>query len=256
MGNVIVEGLSALMTKSKKIKDDIFLLDFCVVNAYLIGDENNYLLIDTGLNNSRHYIKKIIRKYYSNRIPKAIILTHGHFDHLGSVKYFSEKWKIPIYAHQDEIPYLIGEKDYPEGNPHASSGLVAKLSPSFPHTAIDLKINKLPQDFKVPYLEDWRWIHSPGHTEGHIALFREKDRTLISGDAIITTKQEYLSSVIFRKEEISGPPQYFTFDWERAKDSIYRLQQLHPFTLLPSHGKPLSGERLQKHLHLLLGKIT
>ena len=36
----------------------------------------------------------------------------------------------------------------------------------------------------------WRWVHTPGHTAGHVSLFRDADRTLIAGDAFVTTKQE------------------------------------------------------------------
>ena len=50
------------------------------------------------------------------------------------------------------------------------------------------------------------------HTPGHISLFREKDRTLIAGDAFVTVKQEYLYKVITQEQEISGPPRYLTTD--------------------------------------------
>jgi len=257
MGNWVVEMISALMTTSKTIGQDIILLDCQIANVYFLGDERNYILIDTGLNNTRHYIKKIIKNKFNNHIPKAIILTHGHFDHVGSVKYFAQEWKIPVYAHVEEIPYLTGQKNYPEGNPKASKGLVAKISKMFPHTTIKVDgINPLPPDGTIPYLQEWRYIHTPGHTPGHIALFRDKDRVLISGDAIITTKQELLSSVLTHKEEISEPPKYFTFDFDKAKQSIYKLQQLHPYLLLPSHGKPLNGEKLVEHLNFLIEKIT
>ena len=54
----------------------------------------------------------------------------------------------------------------------------------------------------------WKWIHTPGHTEGHISLFHEKDRVLIAADAFSTTKQESLLSVMTHAEQISGPPKF------------------------------------------------
>ena len=51
-------------------------------------------------------------------------------------------------------------------------GKVAEMSPSFPHTSIDLgeRVFALPQDGKIPGIPGWRWIHTPGHTEGHISF--------------------------------------------------------------------------------------
>jgi len=82
------------------------------------------------------------------------------------------------------------KKDYPVADPTVYEGMVAKTSPTFPHTSIDVGFRAvtLPNDGTVPYMHTWKWIHTPGHTEGHISLFREKDRVLIVGDTFSTTK--------------------------------------------------------------------
>ena len=69
---------------------------------------------------------------------------------------------------------------------------MATLSPLFPRGPIDVseRLYALPEDGSVPGMRDWKWIATPGHTDGHISLWRESDRTLISGDAVITTRQE------------------------------------------------------------------
>lgn len=69
----------------------------------------------------------------------------------------------------------------------------------------------------------FRWIHTPGHTLGHISLFRDEDRALIVGDAFVTVKQESLYKVLIQKKEISGPPRYFTTDWLAAWDSVKKI---------------------------------
>jgi glyoxylase-like metal-dependent hydrolase (beta-lactamase superfamily II) len=101
-------------------------------------------------------------------------------------------------------------------------------------------------------MPDWKWIHTPGHTEGHISLFREKDRVLIAGDALTTTKQESLLSVITHREQIGGPPKYLTTDWKAAENSVRHLKDLKPSLLIPSHGEPMKGEELTKHLEMLV----
>jgi len=81
------------------------------------------------------------------------------------------------------------------GDPTVDEGMVAKMSSTFPHhTSIDIGFRAvaLTSDGSIPGMDGWRWIHTPGHTEGHISLFRESDRILIAGDAFTTTKQESL----------------------------------------------------------------
>ncbi|HHY83361.1 MAG TPA: MBL fold metallo-hydrolase [Clostridiales bacterium] len=258
MGNRIVEGLSALTKTSEEIANDIYMLDFRVVNAFLIGEPNSnsgeWVLIDTGLENSGEFIKNEASKRFGEESrPKAIVLTHGHFDHVGSVKELAEYWDVPVYAHSLEIPYITGKKDYPVGDPAADEGLVAKMSPGFPHTRIDIGFRavQLPEDGSIPGMPGWIWVHTPGHTEGHIALFRERDGMLIAGDALSNVKQESLWAVLTQKKKISGPPKYLTSDWRRAEESVCRLKDLDPCMILPSHGRPMKGDEAEKHLKYL-----
>ncbi len=259
MKNKIVELLSALTTSSKEIKDDILVMNFTVVTACIVGSQNQFVLVDTGIENSGDYILKTIhRRFDKNAIPKAIVLTHAHFDHVGSVKKFIDMWNIPVYVHPQELPYVTGQKDYPVGDKSVSNGMVAKLSPSFPHTSINItnNVQPLPQDESIPFMPEWRWIHTPGHTEGHVSLYRERDGVLIVGDALTTTKQESLLSIITKREKISGPPQYLTSDWKAAEDSVKRLKDLNPSIVIPSHGKPMEGDKLKTHLEVLNNHFT
>lgn len=139
-------------------------------------------------------------------------------------------------------------------DPSVDKGMVAKLSPTFPHKSIDVSFRAahLPENGTVPGMPGWKWIHTPGHTEGHISLFREKNRVLIAGDALSALKQESFTAVITQKEQISGPPKYFTIDWKAAEASIKRLRDLDPLLLIPGHGQPMESEGLTKQLDLLV----
>src|SRR5690554_3623244 len=256
--NEIVQDLSKLTTKSKDLKQDILILEFTIVNAFIIGypssHSKKWVLIDTGLENSYDFIVKSAEKRFGKgNTPEAIILTHGHFDHVGSVIKLAEEWDVPVYSHELELPYITGKKDYLKADPTVDEGLVAKMSPSFPHLGIDVghRAASLPFNHSVPGMPDWEWIHTPGHTEGHISLFRRRDGVLIAGDAFTTTKQESLGSVISQREKIKGPPAYLTTDWRAAEKSINRLKNLSPVYVLPSHGKPMEGKKLHRHLDLL-----
>ncbi|MZP28907.1 MBL fold metallo-hydrolase [Heliobacterium undosum] len=110
------------------------------------------------------------------------------------------------------------------------------------------RIQPLPGDGSVPFLSGWRWIHTPGHTPGHVSLFRDHDRVLIAGDAFTTVKQESALAVLDQEKEVHGPPAYFTTDWTAAKESVRRLEALHPSVVITGHGLPLRGEKLAGEL--------
>lgn len=257
MGNILVEGLSAITTSSKEVTPDILALQFTIVNAYIVSNPNKpneWVIVDTGLENSEYFIlQSVEERFGENSRPQAIILTHGHFDHVGSVINLANRWDVPVYAHQLELPYITGKQDYPVADPTVGGGMVARMSPTFPHTSIDLgyRAKALPADGSIPGMDGWKWIPTPGHTEGHVALFREKDRILMPGDAFTTTDQESIVSVITQSEEIGGPPAYLTTDWKAAEESVKRLKDLQPSLVIPSHGQPIADAELTRHLKML-----
>lgn len=254
MINDLLKGLSKLTSTAQEILPDLLLMQFTIVNASIVGGAKKWVLVDTGLESSYDFIlKSAEERFGKGRHPDAIILTHGHFDHIGSVSKLAEYWDVPVYAHELELPYITGKKDYPQGDPAVDEGLVAKMSPSFPHESIDLgyRAIALPSDGSIPDMPGWKYIHTPGHTEGHVSLFRETDRTLIVGDALSTTKQESFVSVLTQREQIKGPPAYLTTDWEAAKKSVEKIYGLKPRLVIPSHGLPMEGDELAQHLDLL-----
>lgn len=236
-----------------EVLPDIFNYTIQIVNIQLIGDPKSqeFVLVDAGMPNSAEEIFSVVEsRFGANSRPKAIILTHGHFDHVGAIIELIERWEIPVYAHELELPFLTGKMGYPDPDPTVEGGMVSKMSPLFPNEPINLgnHVKPLPSDGSVPHLLDFNWIHTPGHTPGHISLFREKDGALIVGDAFVTVKQEYLYKVLTQEQEISGPPRYLTTDWKAAKESVATLEKLKPSVALTGHGLPLTGEELTKSL--------
>jgi glyoxylase-like metal-dependent hydrolase (beta-lactamase superfamily II) len=113
----------------------------------------------------------------------------------------------------------------------------------------------LPMDGSVPALPGWRWIATPGHTPGHVSFFRESDRTLIAGDAVVTTRQESLIDVLTQRETIWRPPAYYTQNWGTAGRSVADLARLDPEVLATGHGHPLRGPSMRRGLHDLAARF-
>lgn len=231
---------------------------FCdqIVNIVFVGnprESNEFVLIDAGMPGSNEVIIAEAKKRFGeNCKPLGIVLSHGHFDHVGALYELLKEWDAPVYAHPLEKPYLTGKSDYPPPNPKAE-GLVAKMSPLFPRHSIDISshLTLLSDDGIIPCLPNWRYIHTPGHTPGHISLFRESDRMLVAGDAITTVEQESLYEVLTQKQEMHGPPAYFTLDWEAAERSVKKIEALHPEAAITGHGLPMTGDELQNNLNIL-----
>jgi glyoxylase-like metal-dependent hydrolase (beta-lactamase superfamily II) len=229
-----------------------------MVNLFFVDSvdaPSSWVLIDAGLPAAGPTILyEAERLFGRDNPPKAIILTHGHFDHIGGLPFLLRRWQSPVYAHANELPFLNEGELYPPPDPSVGGGILAGSSTLYPRSAGPLPraVLSLPEDGAVPGLPDWRWIASPGHTPGHVSLWREGDRVLISGDAIISTRQESLLSVWSQKIEVRPPPAYFTPDWKAAYDSMRRLRDLDPFILASGHGLPLKGERWRRELDTLL----
>ena len=94
-----------------------------------------------------------------------------------------------------------------------------------------------------------------GHAPGHVSLYREGDGTLIAGDAVVTTKQESLFSVIAQREMVWRPPAYFTQDWSAARESVQTIAALNPEVLATGHGHVLRGEAMRRALRTLANRF-
>ena len=238
-------------------------LRIAFVNVFAVTHPNGiWTLIDAGVPFSAPRIRKWAEKKFSN-FPNAIVLTHGHFDHVSAAKELADDWACPIYAHPLEFPYLTGKQSYPAPNVAAGGGLMSLLSPIYPKRPVDLgpRLKPLPTgdaaassqpDLALPELPGWTVIHTPGHTPGHISLFRASDRTLLVGDAFCTTKPEsFFEAALAQQPELHGPPAYFTSDWAAARDSVQKLAALNPTTVVPGHGKPIAGAQVPCELQRL-----
>lgn len=244
------------------ITSDVARLRIGFVNCFLVGQRRStydlttqstpWVLVDAAIAPGAARILEVAAERFGDDArPSAIVLTHGHFDHVGALEALLGIWDVPVYAHALELPFLTGRADYPPPDPTVGKrGVMARLSGLFPEGGIDIRdrVRALPSTGAVPGMPGWRWIHTPGHTPGHVSLFRASDRTLIAGDAITTTRQESLYAVATQKPELSGPPAYFTIDWDASHRSVSTLASLKPTTISTGHGPTMRGEEMPRRL--------
>jgi glyoxylase-like metal-dependent hydrolase (beta-lactamase superfamily II) len=263
MDKALVEKREVSATEEREILTNVFAVAPGVwrmkdifVNVYIIQNTQgtDWILVDAGLKSSYSKIKKMIDVVIeTGAVPRSIIMTHGHFDHRGALQQLADEWRVPVYCHHMELPYLTGRASYPPPDPTVGGGMMASMAFVYPKGPINVEeyLRELPEDGTVPDMPEWKWIHTPGHTPGHISLFRERDGVLVAGDAFVTTKQESVFSVMTQKRAVCGPPKYFTPDWGASARSVKALAALEPNVITTGHGHAMYGDEARKGLHKL-----
>ncbi len=138
-------------------------------NCYILySDENEAVIIDPGADGPR--IEKFLEKY--GLTPVAVLLTHGHFDHIGAVDYFRNKYGIKAYASEDEDKLCR--------DPFMNESATVSGEP------VSLTCDVFFKDGEVlPMLDSSiRAITTPGHTIGGACFYVEKIGRLFSGDTL------------------------------------------------------------------------
>ncbi|MGV0110050.1 MBL fold metallo-hydrolase [Arthrobacter sp. CP30] len=224
------------------IAPGIHYLEQARTNVYLVEDDDGVLLVDTGLPRSKGLLLEAMERIGRPVGDlRAIVLTHGHFDHVGTAEHLRSRYGIPVYCHPDDAriaahPYSYERERtpflYPLRYPRAVPGLarmtaagalmvkgVADTLPLTPEAAAALP--------GAPLL-----VPTPGHTKGHCGLhFPDRD-AVISGDALVTL------------DPYTGHPgpqvvaRAATADTATALRSLEALRATAARTVLPGHGFP------------------
>jgi glyoxylase-like metal-dependent hydrolase (beta-lactamase superfamily II) len=167
-------------------------------NCYLLIEEKQVVIIDPGLDYEKIKDELDIRKLK----VKYILLTHGHYDHTYSLKYFKD---IPIYAHEKEKILL----EDPEKN----------LS-SYTDELLSAKDITYYRGQRV-VMDEFEFVHSPGHTDGSVLI--------ISGNNVFTGDTLFYDS-IGRTDMPSGDP-------KKMKESLKLFSNINDNSMIyPGHG--------------------
>ncbi|OVE64848.1 MBL fold metallo-hydrolase [Clostridium diolis] len=210
------------------------------MNATLIWDDKNVILIDAGLPGQIENIREEVEKagVSFDRINK-IIITHHDLDHIGSLSSIvkNSKSEIEVLAHSGERPYIEGDKIGIKITPERLSSMPDSMKETIKQ--LKTKVNRVVKDEEnLPYCGGIEVIYTPGHTPGHICLYLRKYKALVTGDAMNVVNNELI-----------GPNPEYTFDMEQAMESLKKLTKYDIETVICYHGGVFtksSNERIAK----------
>ena len=243
-----------MMKSPRDIADGVWFLRTLMVNVYMVATPTSWVLIDTGLPGYAPAIRDTAARCLGTTLPPAaIVLTHGHFDHVGSLEPLLAEWPVPVFAHRLEAPYLTGRSKYPPPDPLAGGGSMAWMSRLYPRGPIDIsdRLELLPEGGTVPYLDGWRWIATPGHSPGHVSLFRDQRPHPHRGGR----GDHHEAGVPARRRDAAARDPWAAgllhADWQTAGDSVGHIAALEPEVLATGHGDPLHGAGMRDALRTL-----
>ncbi|MEV7630793.1 MBL fold metallo-hydrolase [Microbacterium sp. NPDC089318] len=216
-------------------------LDVAHVNCYLVEAEGGLTLVDAGLPGTSRLLDALLQRIGAVRGDiDAVLLTHGHFDHVGMARSLASDGVASLVHPEDarlaRHPYRYAHEapiwSYPLRHPRIMPSMISMVR----NGALTVKgVDAAPgvEDGEVLDVPGRpRAIWTPGHTEGHCAFFFENVGALLCGDAIVT-----LDPYTGRRgpQIVAGAA---TADSTRALASLEALRAVEDSVLLPGHGEP------------------
>lgn len=242
-------------------------------NVYFVRSGASWVLVDAASAKCGGLIEETAELLFgAGTRPASILLTHYHPDHAGSALELAHMWDCPVYMHSEEFPLAVN-RDLSTLERYANPldrRVILPLLRLMPRRRVESMLlrnslkgvaQSLAPGATIPGLAGWEFIHAPGHTPGHIVLFRTTDRVLITGDAVVTADLNSLSGFVLwglrvKKQRVCGPPWYSTWNRQAAKESVAALAKLEPCVLASGHGIPMTGKGTARDLCALAKHLS
>lgn len=200
----------------RRVAEDVFHIALAPrdgVNAYLLGD----IVVDAGTKGSA---KRQIKALHGHTVG-AHALTHAHVDHAGGSRRLVDAFEVPLW---------VGERDRAD----AESGRPAAPETWARPMMARLRYEPVPVARSLHEGDDighgFTVLETPGHSDGHVAFWRESDRTLVAGDVFFNMH------VVTTVPGLHEPPRILTRDPRRNRESARRLAVLELELVFFGHG--------------------
>jgi glyoxylase-like metal-dependent hydrolase (beta-lactamase superfamily II) len=218
------------------------------VAAWLLEGPDGHTLVDTGMDTpgARGALRDGAERLgVSPESLTRVVLTHAHIDHFGLASRVRAWSGATVWMHEREARLV---QDFVHGWPRdRTSGVEHFMRFGAPEPvarqfiAATDRIHELYEDFRpdavltgdrgeVPGTGGWEFIHTPGHSPGHITLYHPVRRVLIAGDHVLPRISPNIGADLYAPNPLTA---YLT--------SLRRLRALPVDLVLPSHGEPFEG---------------
>ncbi len=155
------------------------------------------LLIDTGCHNTRYELID----YLGSKELSKVVNTHHHIDHIGANQAIMDKFKVPIFAHPEALPFIAdGFHVFSYQKELWGAPTFCRVKP------LGKKITTKRFDFEV--------IHTGGHSKGHVVLFLKNRGWLFTGDEFLTNKPNSSSRFTDNHQMIKALQKMMNFESE------------------------------------------
>ena len=212
-----------------------------LVNYYLIEDGNRMTLVDGGLPGFRPQLNEYLRsRGRSVSDIDAVLLTHGHSDHVGFVETVRTDAPAPVHIHEKDAEMAR------TGKVHERAGSLipylrrpatwrlflvgGKLGAARTPNVEEVTTFSEPVDLDVPGRP--RIVPTPGHSPGHVCFHLPDRGVLIAGDALCTYNP------LTGKRGPQVMPRAFAHDTQQLMDSLDAVERIDAGLMLVGHGEP------------------
>jgi glyoxylase-like metal-dependent hydrolase (beta-lactamase superfamily II) len=178
------------------IAEGVHRIEDAHVNWYLVEDGRSLTVVDTGLPRSWGSLRSALAQLgRAAGDIEAVVLTHGHFDHVGFAERAHRELGVPVWAPEDERHVVAHPWDYDHEKPRLQYALrypgfdliflqMGLFGALWVKGVEDIVAYEPGETLAVPGRP--QAIATPGHTHGHCSLLLADRGVLLAGDAAVT----------------------------------------------------------------------